>query len=30
MTIVLALPGLGVILWENVLGRRPAVTDGTA
>jgi uncharacterized membrane protein YbhN (UPF0104 family) len=31
MTIVLALPGLGVIIWENVLGRRGAtVTNGTA
>jgi len=29
MTIVLAIPGLGVILWENVLGRRTPVPDGT-
>lgn len=29
MTIVLALPGLGVILWENVLGHRAPVPDGT-
>jgi len=30
MTILLALPGVGVVLWENVLGRRaPVVPDGT-
>ena len=29
MTLVLALPGLGVILWENVLGHRAPVPDGT-
>jgi uncharacterized protein (TIRG00374 family) len=30
MTILLALPGVGVILWENVVGRSSAVPDGTA
>jgi glycosyltransferase 2 family protein len=31
LTIVLALPGVAIILWENVFGRRaPAVPDGTA
>ena len=30
MTIVLALPGLGVILWENVFGRPATVPDGTS
>jgi len=31
MTILLALPGVGILLWENVFGRRrPAVADGTA
>jgi len=29
MTIVLALPGLGVILWENVFVRRAPVPDAT-
>jgi uncharacterized protein (TIRG00374 family) len=29
MTILLALPGVAVVLWENVLGRAP-VPDGTA
>jgi hypothetical protein len=28
MTIILALPGLGVILWENVFDRRAVVPDG--
>jgi glycosyltransferase 2 family protein len=28
MTILLALPGLGVILWENVFDRRAVVPDG--
>ena len=30
MTILLALPGLGILLWENVFGRRAPVADGTA
>ena len=30
MTIVLALPGLAVIVWENVLGRGEPVPDGSA
>ena len=30
MTILLALPGVGVILWENVAGRSNAVPDGSA
>jgi uncharacterized membrane protein YbhN (UPF0104 family) len=30
MTILLALPGVAVILWENVVGRPSAVPDGTA
>jgi len=31
MTILLALPGVGILLWENVFGRRrAAVADGTA
>ena len=30
MTIMLALPGVAVILWENVVGRSSAVPDGTA
>ncbi len=30
MTILLALPGVGVILWENIVGRSSAVPDGTA
>jgi len=30
MTVMLALPGVGVILWENVVGRSSAVPDGTA
>ncbi len=30
MTILLALPGVGILLWENVLGRRAPVADGTA
>ena len=31
MTILLALPGVAIILWENVFGRRTtAVPDGTA
>jgi hypothetical protein len=29
MTLLLALPGLAVIIWENVLGRRAPVPDGT-
>jgi glycosyltransferase 2 family protein len=30
MTILLALPGVGIVLWENVVGRRAnAVPDGT-
>jgi uncharacterized protein (TIRG00374 family) len=29
MTLVLSLPGLGIILWENVAGRRSPVPDGT-
>jgi glycosyltransferase 2 family protein len=30
MTILLALPGVGIVLWENVRGRRPAaLPDGT-
>ena len=29
MTIMLALPGVAVILWENVIGRSSAVPDGT-
>lgn len=29
LTIVLALPGVAVILWENVFGRATAVPDGT-
>jgi len=30
MTILLALPGVAIVLWENVRGRRPtAVPDGT-
>jgi glycosyltransferase 2 family protein len=29
MTILLALPGVGVILWENVFSRPAAVPDGT-
>jgi hypothetical protein len=28
LTLVLSLPGLGIILWENVR-RTPVVTDGT-
>jgi uncharacterized protein (TIRG00374 family) len=28
MTILLALPGVGFLLWENVFGRRAAVADG--
>jgi hypothetical protein len=27
LTVVLALPGLGVLLWENVLARRSPVAD---
>ena len=30
MTILLALPGVAILLWENVFGRRAAVADGTA
>jgi uncharacterized protein (TIRG00374 family) len=31
MTILLALPGVGIVLWENVVGRRAAaVSDGPA
>jgi uncharacterized membrane protein YbhN (UPF0104 family) len=30
MTILLALPGVGILLWENVFGRRAPVADGTA
>jgi uncharacterized protein (TIRG00374 family) len=30
MTILLALPGLAVIVWENVFGRRPAVPASDA
>jgi hypothetical protein len=30
MTILLALPGVGVILWENIVRRSSAVPDGTA
>ena len=30
MTVVLALPGLGVLLWEGVFARRAAVPDGSA
>jgi glycosyltransferase 2 family protein len=30
MTVLLALPGVGILLWENVFGRRAAVADGTA
>jgi hypothetical protein len=30
MTILLALPGVVVILWENIVGRSSAVADGTA
>jgi uncharacterized membrane protein YbhN (UPF0104 family) len=32
MTILLALPGVGVVIWENVLGRRRAAVlpDGSA
>ena len=30
MTILLALPGLAVIVWENVLGRGEPVPDGSA
>jgi maltodextrin utilization protein YvdJ len=29
MTILLALPGVGVVLWENVLSRPAAVPNGT-
>jgi uncharacterized protein (TIRG00374 family) len=29
MTIMLALPGVGVVVWENVVGRSSAVPDGT-
>jgi uncharacterized membrane protein YbhN (UPF0104 family) len=29
MTVALALPGVGVILWENIVGRSSAVPDGT-
>jgi hypothetical protein len=29
MTILLALPGVAIVLWENVFGRAP-VPDGTA
>ena len=29
MTILLALPGVTVILWENIVGRSSAVPDGT-
>lgn len=30
MTVALALPGVGVILWENIVRRSSAVPDGTA
>jgi glycosyltransferase 2 family protein len=30
MTILLALPGVGFLLWENVFNRRAPVPDGTA
>jgi len=30
MTILLALPGVGLLIWENVFGRRAPVADGTA
>jgi uncharacterized membrane protein YbhN (UPF0104 family) len=31
LTILLALPGVGIVLWENVVSRRTgAVPDGTA
>ena len=30
MTILLALPGVVILLWENVFGRRTPVADGTA
>ena len=30
MTILLALPGVGIVLWENVFGRRAPVPHGTA
>jgi uncharacterized membrane protein YbhN (UPF0104 family) len=30
MTILLALPGVAVLLWENVFGRTTPVPDGTA
>ncbi len=30
MTILLALPGVVILLWENVFGRRATVADGTA
>jgi uncharacterized protein (TIRG00374 family) len=30
MTVLLALPGLAVILWENVFDRRAPVPDGTS
>ncbi|HZQ16281.1 MAG TPA: lysylphosphatidylglycerol synthase transmembrane domain-containing protein [Gaiellaceae bacterium] len=30
MTILLALPGVVILLWENVFGRRAPVADGTA
>jgi hypothetical protein len=31
MTILLAMPGVGIVLWENVIGRRATpVPDGTA
>ncbi len=29
MTILLALPGVTIILWENIVGRSSAVPDGT-
>ena len=29
MTVILALPGLGVILWENVFDRRTVVANGS-
>ena len=29
MTVLLALPGVGIVLWENVARRAAAVPDGT-
>jgi hypothetical protein len=30
MTVLLALPGVAILLWENAAGRRTTVADGTA